>query len=192
MKKFILLLPLILFFSCAKPPQIEIEKAHSAYNDTSILSDVITYAAKDLAIAKVALDDMDSAVKNRKYDEAKTLSMTVVITCDVAKKTASDGKAMAMKNASSELSRASLDIEDLRIIMERARIAAKKNSKIKLDFQALDDQFNKTNNMLLAAKSANESGKFIEAYRDAIQVRSAVAEELKIISEAFQLLGKSI
>lgn len=167
--KFIFTFCIFLFLlaGCAKPPVAEMENAKEAVFRAENDADAVLYAGSALAQARDALNRMQVEVDSKRYDSAKTFAIEAA---DAANRAIADGKTGAKRvkdEADVFLSSLRQSIEETAKNINNAR-----NSRLALDFNALNSDLTKARDTTDQAEVAQVMGRYQEALDKGRDVRS--------------------
>jgi hypothetical protein len=174
------LVTLMLLFSCAKPPTIEMARAQDAVFAAENDPEAAQYGTASLERARSALKNMEEAAKSKRYDAARIFAEDAI---NAAEKAKTDGKAAAIRTreeAASNLSRLKSEIEETGINVNGARYS----QKLVLDFDALDKGVKDAYVLYDQAENSMSAGKYKDALDTAMNVRANLADINQKITNA--------
>jgi hypothetical protein len=152
------LIALISFTGCAKPPTDEMDKAVETVTRAENDIDAVTYGANSLTRARDALARMRAAADSKRYDAAKTAAEEATTAALRAIEEGQTGAARAKDEANSLLT----ELKPLIAETEQG-INAAKSAKLPLDFNSIDREFKAAGENAEWAKSALSAGKYQES-----------------------------
>lgn len=182
----ILLLSLVVFFSCAKPPTAEMEAAKAAVAKAQADTNANLYAPEALKRATDSLAKMNAEADAKRYDNAKVLAAETVKLADQA---IAEGNA-GLERAKDEAAGLIASGKSLVLEVTNALNGAKKVARINLNFTQVTAQFNEAKTTLAAAEKDQSSGNYKNAIEKGKAARSALSDILSTISNAVQAASK--
>jgi hypothetical protein len=123
--------------ACAKPPTEEINNAEAAVARAENDADAVTYAGSTLSRAKDALARMQTEVKSKRYDAAKTYAAEAISAADKALADGRSGAAHAREEAAALIDSLKPAIDET----EQSINSAKAKGNVQLDFNAVAHDF---------------------------------------------------
>jgi PBP1b-binding outer membrane lipoprotein LpoB len=176
-----ILLIAVLFVSCAKPPEEEMQAAEAAVTRAENDPDAVAYAENTLLLARTALINMRSEAEAKRYDQAKIFAQEAI---NAAEKAIRDGQTAATR-AKTEAANAIAALKTALADTERAITGAKNASPaLVLDLTALDDDFSAASRQSDQAEVSASAGRYSEAQDTARRARSTLADINTRISTA--------
>jgi len=166
----------VFLVGCAKPPVSEMENAKEAVFRAENDADAVLYAGSTLAQARDALRRMQIEADSKRYDGAKTFAIEAA---NAANKAITDGKTGARRvrdEAEAFLSGLRQAIEETARNINNAR-----NSKLALNFNALNRELNNARDTADMAEIDQAMGRYQEALdkgKNARSILSGINEKL--------------
>jgi hypothetical protein len=177
---FAFVVVLLNFVSCATPPTDEMNAAEEAVTRAENTPEVPRYAANTLARAKEALTNMKTEADAKRYDSAKNFAQEAV---QAAEKAISDAKSQAVRardDANTALNALRAAISET----ENAITQGKKNSKLKLNWPQLDNDFDAAKSIAAEAESAASAQRYSDVVERSSTARTALGTITAQISQA--------
>jgi hypothetical protein len=176
---YIILIFIVLFIGCARPPTEEMERAREAVFRAESDVNAAQYASGILTRARDAIRRMDEDANSRRFDSARILAAEAIAAADRAIAEGRTGAESARMESASILSGLRAEIEETSRNISSARYA-----QMVLDYDALDRAILNAHAGADQAESAQAAGRFQDALDRARSVRADLIHINQLVAAA--------
>ncbi len=177
----VLTLPLVLVAGCAKPPQVELDKAKAALN-TAAEAEAATYAPQDWQAAQDAINAVNAEMEVqankfalfRSYKKTKELIAAAETAATQAEQAGRAGKEQARQESQAALDLVRTALTDAQNMLAELDKCKRKPKGFKQDMELLQGNLDGLNASLPEVESAMTSEEFLTAKSLAEQLKQRV------------------